>query len=70
MATMDTTTLALLAIIAVLAVLALLAWAMQRRNRSHRLHAHFGTEYDRTVERMGGRQKAETELRERERRVG
>lgn len=69
MATMDTTTLSVLGIIAVLAVLALVAWAIQRRNRSHRLHAHFGTEYDRTVERMGFRQEAEAELRERERRV-
>jgi hypothetical protein len=52
-------------IAAVLAAAAYLAWT---RSRSARLRRRFGPEYDRTVERAGGRAAAERELRSREQR--
>ena len=59
----------MLTVIAVLAVLAISAWATQRRRQSHRLQQRFGTEYTRTVDRLGSREKAEAELLARQRRV-
>lgn len=69
MTDLDTTTTAVLAVLLVIAALALIAWAMQRRNQSARLQQRFGSEYARTVEHLGSREKAEAELAERERRV-
>jgi hypothetical protein len=69
MTDLDTTTTAVLTALVVLAALALIAWAMQRRKRSERLQQRFGNEYARTMEHLGSRDKAEAELRERERRV-
>ena len=66
---LDSHTLTAVAILAALAVLALATWMMQRRNQSERLQHRFGTEYERTVERLGSREKAEAELRARELRV-
>ena len=66
---LDSNTIATLTVVAVLALLALIAWAMQRRHQSERLQQRFGTEYARTVDDMGSRDKAEAELLERERRV-
>jgi hypothetical protein len=65
--TLDGNMMAVLVIlIALLALAAALHW---RRHESHVLHKHFGPEYDRTVERLGSRTKAEHELRERRERV-
>jgi hypothetical protein len=69
MTNLDTSTAAVLMALVVLAALALIAWAMQRRKRSEHLQQRFGSEYARTVEHLGSRDKAEAELRERERRV-
>ena len=57
--------------VVVLAVLALAAWfiAKKRREQSRRLQQHFGSEYGRTVEALGGRTKAESDLMAREKRV-
>lgn len=54
----------------VLAMLALAAWFFaKRRWQSHRLQQRFGTEYGRTVNALGGRTKAESDLKAREKRV-
>jgi hypothetical protein len=54
-------------IAAAILVLGIVAAAMRiRRTRS--LHEHFGREYDRAVERAGGRREAERELSDREKR--
>jgi hypothetical protein len=66
---MDSQTLAILAVL-VLAMVAIGAWAWSRRQQSKRLEQRFGPEYNRTVENLGDRAKAEAELRDRERRVG
>jgi hypothetical protein len=57
--------------VVVLAVLALAAWfiAKKKREQSRRLQQHFGSEYGRTVEALGGRTKAESDLMAREKRV-
>jgi FtsZ-interacting cell division protein ZipA len=48
--------------IAAVAVIALVAVAMWSRQRTSRLRQRFGPEYDRTVERRGGRREAEADL--------
>jgi hypothetical protein len=54
----------------VLAALALAAWFFARkRQQSRRLQQHFGSEYGRTVDALGGRTKAESDLKAREKRV-
>src|ERR1017187_4374312 len=54
----------------VLAVLALAAWFFaKKRKQSHRLQQRFGSEYGRTVDALGGRTKAESDLKAREKRV-
>lgn len=54
---------------AVVCVLVLGAtWASMRTRRTRGLQDRFGREYDRTVDREGGRRGAERELREREKR--
>ena len=40
-----------------------------RRKRAERLHGHFGSEYDHTVETLGDEKKAQTELEERQKYV-
>ena len=56
--------------VVVLAVLALVAWLFaRRRQRSRRLQQRFGSEYDRTVDALGGRTNAESDLQAREKRV-
>jgi FtsZ-interacting cell division protein ZipA len=55
--------------VAVICVLVLGAtWASMRTRRTRSLQERFGSEYDRTVDREGGRRDAERELLERERR--
>src|SRR5690242_4106974 len=58
------------AAVVVIAAVALWLWDNQRRkNRSERLQREFGEEYDRTVDRMGGRKSAESDLMDRQQRV-
>jgi hypothetical protein len=53
-----------------LIALAVAAWVVsQRKRQSQRLKQRFGPEYDRTVDELGGRAKAESELKARETRV-
>jgi hypothetical protein len=50
--------------------LVLAAWFfIRKRNQSARLQERFGPEYDRTVGELGGRGKAESELKAREKRI-
>lgn len=62
---MDTTWWIVIAL-AVVAVLALAAWAVSRSRQRTALRDQFGPEYDRTVDTVGSRRKAERELVERE----
>ena len=53
-------------IIVVIALLALAVWLFsQRKKQSARLQQRFGSEYGRTVGELGGRTKAESELKAR-----
>jgi hypothetical protein len=53
-----------------LAAIALAAWlSSQRKKQSQRLQQRFGPEYDRAVTDLGGRAKAESVLKAREKRV-
>ena len=60
-------------VVAGVLIIALLVLAVsvmsKRRKQSLRLQQRFGPEYGRTVEELGGRAKAESELRAREKRV-
>jgi hypothetical protein len=67
MNTIPTNTL-ILAIVLIAAVAAIIAWAVMRQ-RTQRLRQRFGPEYTRTVNELGGRTKAESELAKREERV-
>jgi hypothetical protein len=54
----------------VIALLALAAWLFsQKKKQSVRLQQRFGPEYGRAVGKLGGRTKAESELKAREKRV-
>jgi hypothetical protein len=65
-----TTNWIVLAVILLLILCAAAAWMYtQRRRQSERLKGRFGPEYERTINKMGDRTKAEMELREREKRV-
>src|ERR1700732_3950798 len=55
--------------VAVIALLALAAWFFSQKKQSERLQQRFGPEYGRTVGELGGRAKAESELKAREKRV-
>jgi hypothetical protein len=68
MDTLDSQTLAVLAVV-VLALIAIGAWIYTRKKQSERLVQRFGPEYGRTVDELGSRDKAESELRAREKRV-
>jgi hypothetical protein len=67
---MDSSTATLIAVvvIAVIIIAAILFLAM-RKQRTARLRSRFGPEYERTVDDVGDRHKAEHELHERQRRV-
>jgi hypothetical protein len=69
---MNTTPLQWLVVSAVVVIvlLAIAAWFFsQRKKQSERLQQRFGAEYDRTMGELGGRTKAESELKTREKRV-
>jgi len=56
--------------VVVFALIALAAWFFSRKKKqSERLQHRFGSEYGRTVGELGGRTKAEAELKAREKRV-
>jgi hypothetical protein len=55
-------------VIAVVVILAAIAWSVSRSRRTSKLRQGFGPEYDRTVDRVGDRSKAEADLLDRERR--
>jgi hypothetical protein len=58
------------AAVVVVALLTFAAWFFaQRKKQSARLEQRFGPEYERTVGELGGRAKAESELKAREKRV-
>jgi hypothetical protein len=56
-----------IAVVVAIVVLGVVASALRTR-RSRSLQERFGREYDRTVDKAGGRREAEQELREREKR--
>ena len=60
----------ILAVLVILVVVAALVWAViYKRQQSLRLKRHFGAEYKRAVNQLGGESQAEAELRKRETRV-
>ncbi|MBA2961577.1 MULTISPECIES: hypothetical protein [Ramlibacter] len=65
--TMDTNL--VIAVIVILAIAAILVWLYSRRRDSDRLERRFGPEYQRAVDEMGDRDKAEAELKARQKRV-
>lgn len=65
-----TTNWVFLVVILLILFAAAAAWMYtQRRRQSERLKTRFGQEYERTVNKLGDRTKAEAELRDREKRV-
>jgi uncharacterized protein YneF (UPF0154 family) len=65
---MNTTTIIIVVVVVVI-VGVILGLVFSRRKRSDQLQEHFGPEYDRTVQTMGGEKKAQTELNERQKHV-
>ncbi len=60
----------ILAIVCIVAALVLVAlWLVTRQRQSRRLRERFGPEYDRLLAERGDRARAESELRQREKRV-
>lgn len=70
MGNLDSQTSTMLAVVVVLVVIALVAWYFVQKRQSERLQQRFGPEYARTVDQLGSRAKAESELKAREDRVG
>src|SRR4030065_455263 len=68
MNTIDTQTWVILTGVAVLVLIALAAWFIYKKKQSHRLQERFGPEYGRSVDDLGSRRKAESELKGREKR--
>jgi hypothetical protein len=56
-------------VLAMVIVGVILALVFVRRTRSDRLHDHFGTEYEHTVEALGDEKKAQTELEARQKHI-
>ena len=63
------TTYMIIIVVALVIVGTLWVLVRARRKRSERLHDQFGTEYDHTVQALGGKKKAQTELKERQKHV-
>src|SRR5580692_6413026 len=57
------------AVIVLVAVSVALWFIIKSRKQSHRLQRRFGSEYGRTINALGSRTKAESDLRAREKRV-
>ena len=69
MHTIDTQTWIILMGVAALVLIALAAWFIYKKKQSRRLQERFGPEYSRSVDDLGSRRKAESELKGREKRV-
>ena len=70
MPTISTQTWIILAGVVVLVVVVLAAWfSYKKKKQSRRLQERFGPEYGRSVDDLGSRTKAESELKAREKRV-
>jgi hypothetical protein len=69
METIDAQTWIILAGVVALVLIALAACFFYQKKQSHRLQDRFGPEYGRTIDELGSRTKAESELRAREKRV-
>jgi hypothetical protein len=69
MDTINTQTWIILVGAAVLALIAFVGWLFYQKRQSRRLQQRFGPEYGRTVDELGTRTKAESELKAREKRV-
>ena len=70
MGNLDSQTSTILAVVVVLVLVALAAWYFVQKKQSERLQQRFGPEYGRTVDELGSRAKAESELKARQNRVG
>lgn len=66
---MDATTAIVIAIVVAVVVIAAIAFVALRRRRSDKLRNRFGPEYERTMQDVGDRRRAEAELHERQKRV-
>jgi ABC-type nickel/cobalt efflux system permease component RcnA len=66
---MDTELIIALVAIAAIILIGFGVWYYYRRMTSKRLKEHFGPEYEQTVRRMNSQERAEAELKEREKRV-
>jgi hypothetical protein len=69
MDTMSLQTWIVLGVFTLLVVIGMAAWLLRRKRQSDRLLARFGTEYEHTVDALGSRSKADSELKERQTRV-
>jgi hypothetical protein len=69
MLTIGTETWVILAVGVVLVLIALAVLITYKRKQSRRLQERFGQEYDRSINDLGSRSKAESELKAREKRV-
>ena len=70
MYTLDPQTWMILAGVGAVVLIALAAWRIHHnRKQSHQLRERFGPEYNRSVDHLGSRRKAQSELKARERRV-
>ena len=66
---MDQNTVLLVVVAIAVVALAIVAWAAVKRLRTQKLRGTFGPEYERTVQKVGDRSKAEDELEARRKRV-
>lgn len=69
MPVVDTRTWLIIAAIVVAALIVVVAWLSYRKGQSRRLQKRFGPEYGKSVQDLGSRTRAETELKAREKRV-
>jgi hypothetical protein len=66
---MDTSTATVLAVVIAVIIIAVVLFLAMRKQRTARLRSRFGPEYERTIDDVGDRRRAEHELRERQKRV-
>jgi FtsZ-interacting cell division protein ZipA len=66
---MSQSTLLIVIVAIAIVALAIVAWSLVQKMRTKRLQGRFGPEYERTVQQIGDRRKAEDELEARKKRV-
>lgn len=66
---MDSSTITVIAVVVAVIIVAAILFLAMRRQRTARLRSRFGPEYERTVDDVGDRRRAEHELHERQKRV-